>query len=383
MTTPPAPRGSTALHSLRPREAAHERASHGAIARRLAGLVGRPYVGDFRIDAAVAPCYLVPSDTLVGQAQRDALAIRSQADFFGGWVPHPFTGTKSITHGLIQADAAAPEGWNPAFAEAVRDSVLPGYTAFSTQDAREAGRLLLAAGPVRIKPVRATAGRGQSIAQDLVELDAALGHLDERELALCGVVLEVNLTEVRTYSVGQVRVGGLLASYYGTQSLTPDNTGELVYGGSVLTVARGDFDALLSLPLPAAAHLAVAQAARYDTAADQCFPALIASRRNYDTVVGLDAKQRPRSGVLEQSWRIGGASGAEVLALEALAADPSCQQVRAATVERYGTAATPPRDAQILFHGEDDEVGALLKYAILDPERPASRQTITQPGNAA
>src|SRR3546814_17812091 len=42
----------------------------------------------------------------------------------------------------------------------VKGSVLAGYSAFSIEDARDAGRRLLHEGPVRIKPVRATGGRG-------------------------------------------------------------------------------------------------------------------------------------------------------------------------------------------------------------------------------
>jgi hypothetical protein len=57
-------------------------------------------------------------------------------------------------------------------------------------------------------------------------------------------VLEEDLAGVTTYSVGQVRVAGLVASYCGTQRLTPDNTGEAVYGGSELLVARRGFEEL-------------------------------------------------------------------------------------------------------------------------------------------
>ena len=89
-----------------------------------------------------------------------------------------------------------------------------------------------------------------------------------------------------------------------------------MYGGSELLVVRGGFEALHALGLPAEAALAVAQARVYDAAATEHFPGLFASRRNYDVVRGLDAAGRPRCGVLEQSWRIGGASGAEVAALE-------------------------------------------------------------------
>ena len=42
------------------------------------------------------------------------------------------------------------------------------------------------------------------------------------------------------------------------------------------------------------------------------FPGLFASRCNYDVVTGADGVGKHHSGVLEQSWRAGGASGAEI-----------------------------------------------------------------------
>jgi hypothetical protein len=110
---------------------------------------------------------------------------------------------------------------------------------------------------------------------------------------------------VTTYSVGQVRVDDLVATYCGTQSLTRNNHGDSVYGGSTLLVARGDFDALLTLDLAPFARRAIAQARVYDEAALRCFPGLFASRRNYDVANGIDAHGRQCSGVLEQSWRVG------------------------------------------------------------------------------
>lgn len=371
MTTLPAAVGSALLHSLRARESAHERATHANVAQRLGALLGLAWAGDYAPGVRYpAPRYLVPSDTLVGEAQARTLEVRSEADFFGGLVPFPFVATKAITHPLLRADARAPDGWNPAFARAVRDSVLRGFTAFDPADARAAGRQLLTAGPIRLKPVRATAGRGQVRIDDERGLDAALAMLDPAELAMCGIVLEENLEAVVTYSVGQVRVGAHVASYYGTQRLTRDNRGDEVYGGSTLTVTRGGFPALCELPLPAHAREAIAHAERYDAAADAAYPGLLASRRNYDTVIGQDAAGRRRSGVLEQSWRIGGASGAEALALQMLAAHPEVASVRAATVEVYGRDARPPAGACVHYHGEDEEVGPILKYACLDPSGP-------------
>jgi hypothetical protein len=174
-------------------------------------------------------------------------------------------------------------------------------------------------------------------------------------------VLEQNLEGVTTYSVGQVRVDGLLATYCGTQRMTTDNKGAMTYGGSDLVIVRGDWDALLGLQLASEVWLAIAQVRVYD-AATQEFPGLLASRRNYDVLQGVDAEGRWRSGVLEQSWRIGGASGPEVAALAAFRADPNLRAVHAWCIESFGPGAAPPPGAIVHFHGVDDRAGPVAKY---------------------
>jgi hypothetical protein len=62
-------------------------------------------------------------------------------------------------------------------------------------------------------------------------------------------------------------------------------------------------------------RLAIQQAQVFDRA-DEAYPGFYASRRNYDIAQGLDSDGKPRSGVLEQSWRMGGASSAEMAALQ-------------------------------------------------------------------
>ena len=186
-------------------------------------------------------------------------------------------------------------------------------------------------------------------------------------MARFGVALEQNLTDVATYSVGQVRVASAVGTYYGTQQLTTNNRGMEVYGGSELVVVQGDFDVLLARTLPEDIRLAIAQARVYDDAATHCFVGFQASRRNYDVAQGVDAADHRRSGVLEQSWRLGGASGAEIGALEAFRADPSLRIVRANTREVYGEAPALPANAAVYFSGDDPHVGPLTKYAWTEP----------------
>ena len=308
----------------------------------------------------------MPSDAVTGERAHE-LGIRSEDDLFGGVVPAAFVATKAISHPLVNADAYAPAGWSHEFGERVRDVVLSGFSAFSPQDARRAGARVLERGPVRIKPVREAGGRGQVVVSKAIDLNGIIDALDPAELSCTGLVLEQNLTDVTTYSVGHVRVSDLMATYYGTQRVTTDNAGALVYGGSDLTVISGDFEALLGRMLPDDARFAIASARAYDRAAMDCYSGLFASRRNYDVACGRDATGAWRWGVLEQSWRIGGASGAEIAALETFRADPSLELVRASTFEVYGEGHAPPADAIVSFCGIDERVGAITKYVRASP----------------
>ena len=347
---------------LRGHASVHEQATRQEIARRVAALKGCACIEEIPQPLWPRRTYLVPSDTLLA-AVAQPLGIVGPDDLLGGVVPHAFVATKAISHPLVAADAAAPAGWNTALAGLIHHAVLPGFAAFSRPDAQRAGEALLAAGAVRVKPVGATGGRGQTVVRDAPALVACLAALDHAAVLEQGVVLERNLTEVRTYSVGQVRVAGVLASYHGVQYLTTDNTGAQAYGGSDLTVVRGDFHALRAALAAGPVSTAVDQALAYDAAVRDCYPGFFASRINYDVAQGLDADGQWRSGVLEQSWRIGGATGAEVAALEAFQADGALHTVQARCVERYGPAARVPAQATLYFQGEDPEAGPLTKYA--------------------
>ena len=348
--------------------AAHDHATCTEIARRVAALKGYRFAGDFgEANDAMARRYVVPTSTLVGIDHARALGIHGEDDLFGGVVPHGFVATKSISHAVVDTFARVPDGWSTSFGREIEDVVIDGFSAFCAEDARRAGLRLLDAGPIRVKHALGIGGVGQVVVRNRDELEQALADVDADELRDYGVALEQNLTEVTTYSVGQVRIGGLVATYCGTQSLTRNNHGSMVYGGSTLVVARGDFDALLALEHPARARRAITQARVYDDAAFRCFRGLFASRRNYDVAEGCDVTGNRRSGVLEQSWRVGGATGAEVEALLAFHADPALRAVRAATIERYGGDVIPPDGATVYFAGTDPRAGPLVKFTSIEP----------------
>lgn len=353
-------------HDARGSEApiGHDRLSRANVARRLAEVMGWSYGGDYvPRDGYARPLYFVPHDALlVSQAQ--ALGIRDSQHLFGGVVPYPFVATKAITHPLVDRDAAAPDGWSHDFAERAGDAVLRGYTAFTAGDASYAAKMLLEDGPVRIKAVSGIGGAGQHVARTPGEIDAALATIDAGELDESGVAVETHLDHAVTYSVGCVECAGETIAYCGTQRTTRNPHGHDVYGGSTLEVVRGGFAELLASDLSSDRRAAAVLAQAYDAAAFAAYPDAYASRRNYDVLFGHDAAGHRRAGVLEQSWRIGGASGAEVMAIAAFKRDAARTRVHCATVELYDDACPIPPGAFVYYRGADAHVGPLTKYAI-------------------
>ena len=342
----------------------HEGVTHTALARSLAELKGYTFGGEYVPgQRSTAPYYFVPRDSLCTEEAAE-LGIHAPDDLYGGVVPRGFTKTKVITHGLLGDESDRPPGWSRAFTHAVAGDVLPGFTVFNRRDAELAGRRLLEGGPVRVKNPLSAGGRDQWVVTRPAELAAVLAPMVSEDITLHGLVLERNLSQVSTLSVGFISLEGLTLAYHGTQRTTRDNCGRTVYGGSELRVVRGGEEALCRLEAAPRVRRAITQALAYDRAAIAHY-GLIASRRNYDVAVGVDAQGRELSGVLEQSWRMGGASGAEIAALQEFQRGSERPVVRASCVEVYGAEARPPPGARVVFQGIDSEVGPLLKYTVL------------------
>ena len=351
----------------------HEAATLDALARRIARLRGVAYAGMFDADAAPPrDAYLVPETTLL-RSQVAGLDVHAPGDLFGGVVPHRFVATKLVSHPAVRPDAAVPDGWEHALAGRLAQAVLPGFSVFRASDALEAFDRLSALGQVRFKLARGIGGNGQRRLATRADLNDALDALPDGELERHGASLEQDLGDTVTYSIGVVECDGHSIAYHGTQRTVSRPDGHEAYAGSTLDVMRGGLDDLLSglaaasgdAPGHAGLLRAVRQARRYDIEMQRAFPGFFASRRNYDVVAGLDVRGTRRSGVLEQSWRIGGASPAELVAMEAFAADPALTRVRAACHEAYGEA-DPPPGAVVHYRDTDPRLGPLTKYAVLE-----------------
>lgn len=349
-------------HSVRPDAPVHEVETNRALARWLAQILGLKFGGSY--DPQVhsgRDVYLLPTQTLVGPAAARQLGVEGPEDLWGGYVEHDFICTKAISHGLLNRHAHAPQGWAPLFSERVRTVVLDGLSVFSFDDARPAAEHLLYTGPIRLKPIHACAGRGQEVITSLDQFDEILARPEAKTLFNEGVVLEQDLDQVVTHSVGQSFIGEKVLSYCGDQYLTKDAHGEEVYGGSNLLVVQGGYDDLLKLDLPDDVQLAIRQAQVFDNAADEAYPGFYASRRNYDIAQGVASDGQRRSGVLEQSWRMGGASSAEVAALQSFVNDPRMRAIRVSSVETYIDQPLPA-DAIEVYRGTAENSDFLLKY---------------------
>jgi hypothetical protein len=359
-------RGTVVIHFSRlgGRLDPHQKVMLDADAKVIAHVLGYEFGGCHQAakDYA-APVFFVPDDTLLVD-EASSLGIRGPNDFYGGVVPHPFVKTKAITHGLVEETAERAPGWSAAFAERVSEAVLPGYTVFSAGDARTAAKRMLRRGGIRVKKPLGASGKGQTLVTTLQELDALLETYASEEMATYGLVLEENLRQVRTLSVGQVAIDGVTVAYCGVQRLTKDNEGRSVYGGSDLVCVRGGWDALDALAMEPDVRAGVAEAKLYDHAMSE-YPGFMASRRNYDIGQGIDSEGRPRLGVFESSWRIGGASPAELLALTEFAQDPSAQVIEAAHVADFGKHREAPVGAVVHFEGDDPQAGPLIRYTMV------------------
>ena len=342
---------------------AHERITLAAVANTIAQVKHYEFGGYYdNAHNYSGDVFFVPDDTLMlDEALR--LGIRSLHDLFGV-VPHPFVKTKSITHGLITSGADRPEGWFPVFAQRVRTVVLPGYRVFSASDARIAAARMLSRGVVRVKEALGDGGRGQILITTARELDKLLEKFSPDEICAYGLVLETHLRQVTTLRVGQVMVDGLTITYHGTQRTATNNEGRLVYGGSHLVCVRGGWEALDELPMTPETRIAVGQARSYDQAVSE-YPGFLASRRNYDVAQGVDNEGQWRSGVLEASWRSGGASTAELTALVASVQSPGLQVVEASAIKEFGRGRDAPRGAIVHFRGDDPEDGPIVRYTLM------------------
>lgn len=336
------------------------------MARELAQFLDLPRVHidyEDQLKPSSGNTYYLPLQTLSLEQARQ-LGIEQASQLYGGVVPYDFLAHKTVAHPLPQDDMDRPEGWNNELGLALRHTVLPGYSVFSRNDALRTMSLLDEAGQtgIRAKLASANAGKGQKVIYSRQELEELLNLPPWQSQLEQGLVLEENLLDGETFSIGQTQVGEHLFSYIGQQHQTTNLQHESVYGGSSLLLVRGGFQQLLQLSgMKRIEHL-LELTISYEKNIMQAFPELYASRRNYDLIVGKNARGHYKAAVLEHSWRFGGASIAEILAIRTLQRHPELQHTHAWTRERYLDDASLVKNSPHLYSLDQEDEAYLARF---------------------
>lgn len=311
-------------------------------------------------------CYYLPSHTLLLQ-EADALGIKSLHDLYGGVVPYAFLLNKTLSHPIHHPSMNSPEGWNNDLALSLKPFVLAGYSAFNTQDALWTAEGMIHDGPLRIKLANADAGRGQWIVSNHEEVVDLLNQAQYQPFFEQGVIFEEALYNTVTFSIGQTEIGNQTISYCGEQEVAMDLKDKPAYGGSTISVVRGGYDQLDTALIFDQHKEALRLVQQYERHIFNAFPQIYASRRNYDVLQGTNANGHKRLSVIDHSWELGGASMAEVLALEVFAADSSLHRIRTWTKERYVSDANAVERSDQIYCEAPEQTGWLVKSAGVEP----------------
>ncbi|MBT4384726.1 DUF3182 family protein [Candidatus Peregrinibacteria bacterium] len=231
--------------------------------------------------------------------------------FYGALVEHEAHGMKGLLRPPIDP-GNVPEHM-PRGLDAIHRMGLPGYIAFNEDQAMAAyDALRLEGHEVRLKNPEESDGNGQhkiDSKEDLRRLLSEYTHLFRREI---GMVLEANLEDVDTHTVGQVLLPtGERVSLAGKQIDLEDRDG---FGGIDFTLSRRAILDVMRDTLPSHVTAALPQV-------EQVFGAfsefLRVSRISFDIVSGRSAGQQ-FCGLADVTLRVGGTCPGTMEALNAM-----------------------------------------------------------------
>ena len=306
---------------------------------------------------------------------KDAL-IESEKDFFGGIVPRAYQSTKAIMHPLVSREAACPLGWSHEFSQELvhLDLVLPGFTVFNIEDIRTAFNHLYDKGvyQIRLKDPLGYLGMNQFIVTSFQELEQFISDkiVDNEKLEQYGLVVEENLCpeDLKIYSVSFVTVG-----FHQVQCIGVQRFSQGLYAGTDFVIMQTGKYILPELLARVGifnnedAQVIIDKALLFRALLNKHIPEIKTARFNLDIVSGIASiysngtcELVKRFALLEQSFRVGGASAAEIWGLEYLLCHPSVDAVCASTYYRYGDEAYQTVSGEEnLYCGVDSRLGSI------------------------
>jgi hypothetical protein len=307
--------------------------------------------------------------------------------------------TKAIFRRTVPSARYVPEEFPSKFLESLIESgmILPGYVAFTLQDLLAAFELLKQEGyyDLRLKDPRASFGMSQVVINTTNDLIKALDSIDINYLNKYGLIIEVNLRHPKdpygfpfAESGGWVNLrGGQIYSYVGQQyigeSIIPDKlatpTGKNpeinkikeipTYLGTSIMMMRGgpsDFDINHLNPL-------LANVLEYLIVLERHMHLLpiVCSRFNFDFLYGSYVQNgelsQPKMYLSEQSFRRGGASVPEFIAIKRLIENLKLQLSRA-SIKIFYLSQVQDADLEFIENFSRAHQKSDLYLRIKDPE---------------
>jgi len=269
--------------------------------------------------------YHVMAKTVTKEIARE-FNISSPEDFYGVVVDHLQQVEKSVFYPVV--GTSFPGHYSTKFSKQVRDSVLKGYSFFDLEGALAAHQKLSYFGKLRLKLLPNSDGHGQFKITTDDEFREILNKVDENKLAEFGAVIEPNLFEANTTSVGEIRLGDDVYSFLAFQKDDiASEDGRNRYMGADLITIRGTMENLLDLNEAGLVLDQVKKAVSFHQAYSYFKPVI--SRISYDVLCGTDFKGDVQIGVTDITARLGGSCPAVMLGVKVLDSDFTTEAVRA------------------------------------------------------
>ncbi|MEN9328743.1 MAG: hypothetical protein RI947_1551 [Candidatus Parcubacteria bacterium] len=323
---------------------------NGLVAQKIASKLGLPYTGEVA-DEPHRNAFLVPQRTYVrGENIRPDIL---ESDFYGTLVDNIEHVEKAVLHPSVSS--RIPPYYSTEFADRVSGFVLPGLTAFSKDDMLSAYINLQREHPIpyRLKLPDQSDGHGQFIIASEEDLKQYLESMSSKEIALKGLVLEPQLQDPQTISVGYCVLGEDAYSFVSFQKNDTGEDGRMRYAGAEVMVVRDGMDELSQVVdhLDSSGHSvthvdeAIQASIGFHQALSLYNP--VSSRLSFDHVRGLDGTGAMRGGITDITGRLGGTCPALIMAIEHLDSNPHTRIANSVVNLTYEPEGKPLMDEEV------------------------------------
>ncbi len=307
---------------------------NGLVAKYIADYLGVPYSGEM-LGGVEGNVYYVPPVT---QERKSLIAdvIKSEEDFYGLIVDDFNHVGKSILHKSVSSKV--PGFYSFEFAKSVEDLVVPGVTVFSKENTEYGYTTVKGVGDfdIRLKLSDRSDGHGQFLLKNIEEVRNVFESLEDKYVNDKGLVLEANVKEAKTISIGFTVLGSDTFSFLAIQKndIAPED-GRDRYMGANVRVVRGGMNNLKKIAENPDEQKAIEVVGQFYKKYKSFNP--IASRLSFDFLYGLDNKGNTLSGVTDITGRLGGTCPALVLAATEFKQNPYLSTVKSEVSLNYET----------------------------------------------